>query len=126
MSMTAVILQGTIKPDGTLAEKLNLPAGRVQVQVTVQPLPDISQDPFWQRLQADWSAQAQRGHTPRTSTEVEAQRQAARNETEEEIQEALRLQEACREARQSADVPPKEERHDRLAGRQHCHLRRGA
>ncbi len=49
MSQTAIIVQGIVMPDGTLQldEKLNVPPGRVQV--VVQPLPDLSSDPFWLR-----------------------------------------------------------------------------
>jgi len=52
MSQTAIVVQGIVKADGTLelAEKLNVPAGRVQV--VIQPLPDLSSDPFLQRMEA--------------------------------------------------------------------------
>jgi hypothetical protein len=103
MSPPVVVLQGIIRPDGTLdlAEKVSLPAGRVQV--TVQPLADMSQDPFWKRMEAIWSAQQARGHTARSPADVEAERTTMRDETEEEIQAAMRLQESSREARRQSN-----------------------
>ena len=103
MSSTAVVVQGVVRSDGTLelAEKLAVPAGRVQV--IVQPLPDLTSDPFWQRLEAMWAAQKARGHEARTADEVEAGRRALREEMEQEIQEAIRLQEACRQAQRQAE-----------------------
>ena len=102
MSQTAVIVQGVVKPDGTLQldEKLNVPAGRVQI--IVQPLPDLSSDPFWQRMEAIWAGQAARGHVPRSAEDVELERRAFREETEDEIQDAMRIQEESRRAREQA------------------------
>jgi hypothetical protein len=97
MSQTAIVVQGIVMPDGTLqiAEKLNLPAGRVQV--VVQPLPDLASDPFWQSMEAIWTGQAARGHVPRTAEAIESERSAIRQEMEEEIREAMRIQAECRE-----------------------------
>jgi hypothetical protein len=67
-----LVIEGTLRPDGTLEldEKIALPAGRVQV--IVQPLPQLPpDDPFWQRMQAMWAAQKARGHVPRSAEEVE-------------------------------------------------------
>jgi hypothetical protein len=99
MSQPAIIVKGIVKSDGTLEldEKLTVPAGRVQV--VIQPLPDLSSDPFWQRMEAIWAGQKARGHVPRSAEEVEAQRRALRDEIEDEIQESIRLQEECRKAR---------------------------
>ena len=97
---TQVVVQGTLKPDGTLEldEKPNLPPGRVQLVMV--PLPELPKDdPFWQRMQAIWDRQKARGHVPRSEAEVEAERRALRDEMEEEIQEAIRLQEECRRSR---------------------------
>jgi hypothetical protein len=105
MSQTAIVVQGTIKPDGTLelAEKLNVPAGRVQV--VIQPLPDLSGDPLLQRMEAIWAGQRARGHVPRSVEQVEAQRRALRDESEEEMQDILKLQEECRQARGELEEP---------------------
>ena len=98
MSQTAIVVQGIVKPDGTLQldEKLNVPAGRVQV--VVQPLPDLSTDPFWQSMEAISAHQAARGHISRNVEDVESERKAIRQEMDEEIQEAMRIQEECRRA----------------------------
>jgi hypothetical protein len=86
MNTTTLVLQGIVKPDGTLelSEPLNLPAGRVQV--TVQPLPEAV-----------------------GRSEIDAQRQALRSEMEEEIQEAMRLQESARRARDVHDHQQEQE-----------------
>lgn len=59
----------------------------------------MSDDPFWQRLESTWAAQQVRGHEPRRVEQVEAERWALRDEMEQEIQQAMRLQQACRQAR---------------------------
>ena len=66
MSTPVVIVEGTVRADGTLEvqEKVNLPAGKVQVTlVSVPELP--KDDPFWQRMQAIWSGQ--KSPSPRPS-----------------------------------------------------------
>ena len=104
MSTSAVTVEGIVKPDGTVevSEKVNMPAGKVQV--TLVPLSELPpDDPFWQRMQKIWEGQRARGHVPRGVEEVESERQAFRQEMEDEIQEAIRLQEECRRAREQAN-----------------------
>ena len=63
MSTTAVTVGGIVKPDGTVevSEKVNLPAGKVQV--TLVPLSELSpDDPFWPRMYKIWDGQGFRGH----------------------------------------------------------------
>jgi hypothetical protein len=105
MSRTAIVVHGVLKPDGTLEldEKIPLPAGRVQV--IVQPAYDPAADPFWQAMEQIWAGQRARGHVPRSVEEVERERQAFREESEQEIQEALRIHEECRQVRQQAELP---------------------
>jgi hypothetical protein len=101
MSANVVVVQGVVKPDGTLEleGKVPLPAGRVQV--TVQPLPELPQDdPFWQRMQAIWNAQQAQGHVPRSAEEIEAERQAIRDEWEERMQAIERIQAEAQAARE--------------------------
>jgi hypothetical protein len=84
--MRPVIVEGILRPDGTLelSEKLSLPAGRVQV--TVQPLPDLpADDPFWQRMQAIWAGLKARGHVARSAEQIEAERRTFREEWEEPV-----------------------------------------
>jgi hypothetical protein len=86
MSDRPVIVEGTLRPDGTLEldGKVDLPPGRVQV--IVQPLPALpGDDPFWQRMEGIWRGQRERGHLPRSSGEVEAERRALNEEMSREV-----------------------------------------
>jgi hypothetical protein len=101
MLATHVVVEGTLRPDGSLEldAKLTLPPGRVQL--VVQPLPELPQDdPFWQMMQGIWAAQKARGHVPRSATEVETERQATRDEWEERAQEIQSVQEEARKIRE--------------------------
>jgi hypothetical protein len=92
MSFDGVIVQGTLKPDGTLEldERVDLAPGRVQV--TMVPLPDLPKDdPFWQRMEAMWADQRRRGHVARSVQEVEAERRAVRAGWEERMQRIERI-----------------------------------
>jgi hypothetical protein len=103
MSATHVVVEGTLKPDGSLEldDKLDLPPGRVQL--IVQPLPDLPKDdPFWQMMQAIWAAREAAGLTPRDTKEVEGQRRALRDDVDQEIATARRLQEESIGLRDSA------------------------
>ncbi len=104
MSANMIVLEGTVQPDGTLQldEKVSLPAGG-RVQVIVQPLPDLPDTPFWRMMQEIWANQRARGHVPRSVEEVEGERRRIREESEQEIQEAMRLQEESRRLRQEAE-----------------------
>lgn len=96
-----VIVQGTLKADGTLQldEKLALPAGRVQVMI--QSLPDLPKDdPFWQMMQKIWDGQKARGHIPRTTEQVEAERRQLRQEWEERMLRIERIQIEARKRRE--------------------------
>jgi hypothetical protein len=79
MARVSTVVEGTLKPDGTLEldEKINLPPGRVQV-VVLQPGPADPKDPFWERMEAIWAAQKARGHVPRSAEEIKAERTAMR------------------------------------------------
>jgi hypothetical protein len=60
----------------------------------MQPLPDLPEnDPFWQKLQAIWAARTEAGLFPRSTEEVESQRLALREEMDQELDQAIRLQE---------------------------------
>ena len=109
MAQVSAVVQGTLKPDGTLEldEKINLPPGRVQV-VVVQPLPADQKDPFWQRMEAIWAEQKARGHVPRSAKEIEAEREKMREESEEEMREIERIHQECERARQEARKSPGE------------------
>ena len=73
--------------------RLDLPAGRVRV--TVQPVtpaetPDVAR--FQAMMEQIWAGQKARGHVPRTKEEIDAEVQQLRDEAEEELQAAERLQ----------------------------------
>jgi hypothetical protein len=100
MSLDGVIVQGTVKPDGTLEldERVNLAPGRVQV--TMVPVPELPKDdPFWQRMEAIWADQKRRGHVARSVQEVEAERQAVREEWDQRIRRIERIQAEAEELR---------------------------
>jgi hypothetical protein len=102
MNTSVVIVEGIVKEDGTLevAERVSLPPGRVQLMVV--SLPDLPKDdPFWQRMQAIWSAQKTRGHIARSVQEVEAERQAVREEWEKRMQHIEQIQAEAEQARKS-------------------------
>jgi hypothetical protein len=110
MSAATVIVEGVVKPNGTLEvpQKLDLPAGRVQV--TVQSVTEPTQpDRFWNMMESIWADLRAGDRTPRTRQEIDAEIDALRNEAEEEMQDVERLQEECRRAReqaQGAEEPP--------------------
>jgi hypothetical protein len=98
MSSTSTVVQGAVTADGTLelSEKVNLPAGPVQVIIIQQS------DPFllrMEKIRADLKAS---GYVPRSAEEIEAERRALRDESEEEIQEAIRIHMECEEHRKRA------------------------
>jgi hypothetical protein len=103
MSTVSVIVEGVVKPDGTLEvpQKLDLPAGRVQV--TVQWVTEPTQpDRFWNMMESIWADLRAGGRTPRTREEIDAEIDALRNEAEEEMQDVERFQDECRQAREQA------------------------
>jgi hypothetical protein len=109
MSEATVVVEGVVKPDGSLelVGKVPLPAGKVQV--TVQSAPDlIGDDPFFDRLKDIRTARAKAGLTPRTEAEVKTVRQQLNDEMNDEIAAAMRLQEECRAARKKADALERE------------------
>lgn len=72
MSVVQTVVQGTLKPDGTLEldHKPDLPPGRVVVRM--QPLAELPVgDPFFDMLKEIWATRAQAGLVPRTVEEVE-------------------------------------------------------
>lgn len=108
MSLHEVMIDGTIQADGTLVldEPTKLPAGRVQVVLRPEAESKPPQpwgDDFFQMMEGIWAGQKARGHVPRSVEEVEAERRALREEMDDEIEAAIRLQGECRRRRQQAE-----------------------
>jgi hypothetical protein len=95
MSFTEVVVEGTLKPDGTLEldRKPNLAPGRVRVVLRQESTPDLPPgDPFFDMLKGIWTARIAAGLVPRTAEEVEAERRRLRDASAEEVAEAGRFQ----------------------------------
>jgi len=104
MNIGAVVVEGTVRTDGTLevTQKVDLPAGRVHV--TVEPVAELVQpDRFWTMMESIWAAQRASGRLPRTREEIDADLNALRGEAEEEMYTIERLQEECRQSREQAE-----------------------
>jgi hypothetical protein len=102
MSTDTVVLQGFVKPDGTLEleGKVPLPAGRVSV--TIQPVPYSQEtDPFFVMLREIRAARERAGPPMRTGEEAQAALRRLRDDVEE-VAEVGRLQEECRRRREAA------------------------
>lgn len=84
-----------------LDERISLPPG--PVQVTVVPLPELPvDDSFWQILKGIWQGQRARGHVPRGSNDVEAERRMMREQWEERMRRIDQIQEEGRRIRKTA------------------------
>jgi hypothetical protein len=106
MSLTETVVEGTLRPDGTLVldEKPNLPAGRVTVvlrQTATDALP--ADDPFWQRMRAMWAIPRSPGHASDGGAATLAELRNLREEWDEHQQQVERVQDECR-------TPPEEPR----------------
>ena len=109
MNATAIVVRGTVKPDGTLELEGQLPLPAGKVQVTVEPLSLAPQNhPFWQLLQEIWAARQRAGLQPRSVAEIEVERQRLRQEMDAEVAEASRLQGECHRSEEQAEQPDRE------------------
>lgn len=100
MNITEIVVEGTLKPDGTLEldQKPNLPPGRVTVRM--QPLIALPEgDPFFEMLREIWATRSQAGLAPCSVEDIEAQRRQLREDSEQEIAEAGRIQDETRRLR---------------------------
>jgi hypothetical protein len=84
MTISSIIVQGTVTAEGTLTvdQKVPMPPGRVQI--TIQPAPEAraGQKDWWQRLQEARAVLEARGTGFRSQEEIEAEREAFRAEGE--------------------------------------------
>jgi len=108
MSLTETVIEGTLKPDGTLEldEKPNLPAGRVTVVLRQENLVMLPKDdPFWQRMQAMWGIPTKCGAEGDGGANTLAEVRKMREEWDEHQQEIERIQEECRLTRKPPEEP---------------------
>ena len=96
-----VVVRGTLLPDSTLDldQKPNLAPGRVPVMVeTSNELP--RPDRFWAMMEQLWNDLKVSGHVPRSVEEIEAERQAFREEWDERQEAQERIHLDCERLRQ--------------------------
>jgi hypothetical protein len=76
MSAAPIVLQGTVKPDGTLEleQKLQLPPGPVRVVIQPVLAEQHGRQDWWQTLQTARAILENRGTGFRSQEEIEAER----------------------------------------------------
>jgi hypothetical protein len=100
------IVEGMLKPDGTLEldQKPNLSPGRVRV--TVESVTEPARpERFWTMMEQIWKDLKASGHVPRSAEEVEAERQTFRDEWDERQEALERIHLECERLRQQASPP---------------------
>jgi len=104
-----VVLNGTLKPDGTLEldSRPALALGRVVVTVraAVQP-PSASGRGWWEVAQRIWAEQAASGHCPRSKEQVDADLAALRGELDHHLEELEQIRKPARPDRHDQDRSP--------------------
>ncbi len=103
---TQIIVNGTLKPDGTLEldQKPAFSAGRVRV-IIEKPAPATNPARFWSMMQSIWSDLQGSGHVPRTREQIDAEIRALRDDDEERLQAVEKLHEECKRSRKQAPQP---------------------
>jgi hypothetical protein len=103
MNAAAVVVEGTVQSDRTLevTQKVDLPPRRVQLTVQTVAEP-VQLDRFWKMMESIWAAQRASGRTARAREEIDAEIEALRSESEDEMQAVELLKEECRRAREHA------------------------
>ncbi len=114
MSATTVVIQGTVKPDGTLVLDGTVPLPPGKVSVTLEPeraLPewlagvDLPKgNPLFDTLRGIWAAQAKEGKPFRTGEEAQEALRRLRDEAGEDVDEIGRLQAECRRLAREAEA----------------------
>lgn len=108
MNTAEVEMAGTLRADGTvqLDQKPNLAPGRVTVVLRQEQRTSVGQPPgetFFRLMDEIWAGQKARGFVPRAADDVASERHRLQAEAEEEIEEAIRLQEESRRLRAQAE-----------------------
>ncbi len=91
MAPSQIVVQGTLKPDGTLEldEKPNLPAGRVEVVLRAVPSAHPPAEDWWQVLQRARAELEASGHRFRSKEEIDASLEDLRS-GDERLEEVYR------------------------------------
>ena len=108
MNANAVVVEGVVKPDGSLEvpHKINLPAG--PVQVTVESVSQVPQpERFWKMMETIWAKLRGDGRTMPTVDEIDSQIECLRKDAEREMQSVEQLQKPTAHLSAQPDVPPK-------------------
>ena len=102
MNITQVVVQGTVKPDGTLEvrDPIALPPGEVQVIVQTMPTPMPRKDNALAVLERIWAEREALGMQGRTREQIDADIQSMRDEWEQRQQELARIQDGARRPRE--------------------------
>lgn len=108
MSLIETVIEGTLRPDGTLEldEKPNLPAGRVKVvlrQETEEAPP--ADTPFWRRMQAMWAIPLSGGEASDGGKSMLEEVQLLRTEWDEHQAELERVQDSCQIDKPTTEEP---------------------
>lgn len=101
-----VILHGTLKSDGILEldEKPNLSPGRVRLTVETVAEP-ARPERFWAMMEQIWSDLKASGYVPRSVEEIEAERQAFRDEWDERQEALEQIHRECEQLRRQVGQP---------------------
>lgn len=82
MNASQIILQGTVRPDGTLElpGKLNLPPGQVRVTVEVMNSPEATSEDWFHYLRRARAERESQGASFRSREEIDAEINMLRDE----------------------------------------------
>ena len=92
--MTEVVVQGTVKPDGTLelSHPVNLPPGEVRVIVQAVSPPSGQRNHMLTVLERIWEERRTKGMQGRSGEEIDAEIRSMRDEWEVRQRELERIQ----------------------------------
>ncbi len=110
MPANTVVIQGLVKPDGTLELEGKVPLPPGKVSVTLQPMPEVpysqETDPFFEMLRSIRALRERDGVKPDADAALAAA-QKVRDEFDEQVEELGQLQDDCRRQRLEAEAAEK-------------------